>query len=782
MNLKEFCISLAKAESEKEVIALLKEAGYWDNPSAWRYYGDNENNFAVIGNQQSSPDAALVEKIINSVDAVLMRECLRRGIDPESDTAPRNIIEALEEFFGIYEGRLSILSPRERTNLAENIILMATGKKSTPSYSIIDKGEGQSPKRMPETFLSLNKSNKLRIPFVQGKFNMGGTGSLQFCGKHNLQLIISKRDPQIAKFEDDETADFWGFTIVRRMSPEKGMKNSTFKYLAPNGEILKFRAKSLPILPGKYPEAYTNPLEWGSFIKLYEYQLPGRLKGPASLDLYNRLSLLLPNIALPVRIFERRKGYRAHTYETTMSGLSVRLDEDKRENLEQGFPSSSGLKIMGQEMNLQIYAFKKGKRKKREKYSENEGIIFTIEGQAQGFIPDTFFARKSVGLSYLQDSILVLVDCSNFDARSREDLFMNSRDRLRDGELKRKIEKELEELLRKHPGLRELKERRRREEIEGKIGESKPLIETIEKIIKRSPTLSKLFVEGVKLTNPFDLRGVQKREEFKGKKHPTFFKLRNDYPLEKPKQCPINRRFRVQFETDAENEYFKRDSSPGKFYIWANGEPIDEYSLNLWNGLANLTVKLPEGVKVGDILHFECKVVDELRIEPFYNEFYVKVDKPQTETTGKKGEREKPPGESSGDDRKMPSHLDLPTIREARKKDWDEFGFNKEDALLVRYAGEEKGYGFIINMDNIHLQTEIKGNPKADPKLLEAQYKYGMTLIGLALLKEFEANDREDKMPNSDRDIYKNISIISKAISPFLLPMISSLGKIESEI
>ena len=32
-------------------------------------------------------------------------------------------------------------------------------------------------RKAADTFLSLNKNNKLRIPFVQGKFNMGGTGA-----------------------------------------------------------------------------------------------------------------------------------------------------------------------------------------------------------------------------------------------------------------------------------------------------------------------------------------------------------------------------------------------------------------------------------------------------------------------------------------------------------------------------------------------------------------------------------------------------------------------------
>jgi hypothetical protein len=37
---------------------------------------------------------------------------------------------------------------------------------------------------MPETILSLARSNKMYIPFVQGQFNQGGTGALRFCGYH----------------------------------------------------------------------------------------------------------------------------------------------------------------------------------------------------------------------------------------------------------------------------------------------------------------------------------------------------------------------------------------------------------------------------------------------------------------------------------------------------------------------------------------------------------------------------------------------------------------------
>ena len=62
-------------------------------------YGQNESNFGVVENQQSSPIPALIEKITNGIDAILMRACIEQGIDPRSEEAPRSIDEAIERFF-----------------------------------------------------------------------------------------------------------------------------------------------------------------------------------------------------------------------------------------------------------------------------------------------------------------------------------------------------------------------------------------------------------------------------------------------------------------------------------------------------------------------------------------------------------------------------------------------------------------------------------------------------------------------------------------------------------
>jgi hypothetical protein len=203
---KKLCMQLMNANNQQEVVQILTNAGYWNDPSAWRLFGDNENNYSTIGNQQSRAEAALVEKIVNSIDARLVNACLAANIDPSSPVAPQSIRAAIALLFekqkgtlGPDAGRVKHWPNAQRTAEARLITVAATGNKpeqGEPCLTIADAGEGQAPSAFPDTFLSLHRTNKLRIPFVQGKFNMGGTGALQFAGEHNLQLIVSRRNPK----------------------------------------------------------------------------------------------------------------------------------------------------------------------------------------------------------------------------------------------------------------------------------------------------------------------------------------------------------------------------------------------------------------------------------------------------------------------------------------------------------------------------------------------------------------------------------------------------------
>ncbi len=162
------CLSLLSAETEEKVVDLLQRYGYWEDRDVWKPYGDIPNNRGIVGAQMSSPVAALVEKIVNSLDAVLTYECFKQGISPTSrGDAPASMREATERFFGVKDGIIGNLGPSERTQLAERIQLVACGTKSQPSYMIVDDGEGQCPDMFPSTFLSLIRENKTKIQFVQ---------------------------------------------------------------------------------------------------------------------------------------------------------------------------------------------------------------------------------------------------------------------------------------------------------------------------------------------------------------------------------------------------------------------------------------------------------------------------------------------------------------------------------------------------------------------------------------------------------------------------------------
>jgi hypothetical protein len=820
-DLKALCLSLLAADTEEKVVQILKDAGFWDIPTAWRYLGDREDNFSIIGNQQSRPEAALVEKVVNSVDAVLMNECWMKGLSPEDAKAPKNIHEAVALFFMGDASKVDTLghienwSSTKRTEVSRLITVTATGATATsggasnPCFTIVDAGEGQTPSSMPLTILSLDKKNKLRIHFVQGKFNMGGTGVLQFCGHLNLQLIISHRNPSILKNGDNDSGD-WGFTLVRRENPPAGQKSSVYTYLAPLGAdkkprmggILHFSSDTLPIFPDDNVP-YKRAVKWGTAIKLYEYNATGFRTMMFRKDgLLSRLDILLPEIALPIRLHECR-DYKGHpgSFETTLSGLTVRLEDNKAENLEDGFPATGQFMAKGESMDAKIYAFRQNKA---DTYKKNEGLIFTVNGQTHGHLPLTFFGRKTVGMGRLDDSILVVVDCSNLSGRAREDLFMNSRDRLRGGDLRDAIEKELEILVRDHSGLRSLKEKRRHEEIESKLSNSKPLEKALELILKASPSLLALFSSGTRLSNPFKTAETSSSNKpFHGSYHPTFFKFEKlTYGHKLERRVAVNMRSRVIFETNAVNDYFSRPQNKGLFTLKSieDGKSTDvqNYGLNLHDGRATLSLRLPQGSIVGQVLEFETSVVDDTLLEPFVNRFALTVGQPQIPQGSPSGGA-KPPNDRKGHERDTPIGLTIPEVFEVTQSEWenrkpkfDQFSalqIIQEEAANENELAEDGTavYSFWVNIDNIHFKRECKYS-KEDPKILKARWKYGLALIGMALVqadslskKVHTDDDTADRDQEGTQTLEQKVFEVTSAVAPVILPIVETLGSLTEE-
>lgn len=753
---KELCLDLLRAESEEEVTKILQANNLLDD-SHWRDLGDDENNFSIVGNQQSSPAAALVEKIINSIDAVLMAHCFIFGIDPESSEAPQSMNEAVERFLGVKNGSLFNLTSRERSKLSENSIWMvATGSFERPCYSFIDFGEGQTPKKMPETFLSLfRKSRKIRIPFVQGRFQMGGTGVLPYCGKYEYQLIISRRHPEIAKTEiGDNTADLWGFTIVRRV-PREGVRSSVYRYLAPHGEVLSSTSATLPLLPGNSRgiKPYVKPAEWGTCIKLYDYQFDmAALKTNLKFDLSRELDRHLISIPIPVRLCECRR-YRQESPYATLAGMEVRLKENRAKALEAQFPASALLNVTGLgDVPLQIFLFRR--RAGRRFLAKKSAIVFTINGQTHGAFSSSFFLRQAVQLDYLKDDLLIIADCTNIPGMSRDDLFMSSRDRLRENPIRKMLEEQLELLLRNHRGLQDMNKQRELEASQESLKDNKLLEKLLDRMISFTPSLASFFSSGNRLTSPY-MNGGQ-NPKYAGKKFPTYFRLLNEPDGGLVKECPVNAKCAVVFETDAENQFLTRASDHGKLFVAPNEAKV---GMLLWNGRGLLFLHIPSGIKPNTIIDVTTKMTDSENETPFVSRFKLKATDPISKAKKTKSRRKR---------KKKSRQLALPNIVKVRKNMWREHDFDMGSGLAI------KGSTIFVNVDNVYLVTE-KSRSRTHPLILEEQFTNGLVIACLAMRHDYNERVKRGHVKLEEAQIRERIEESSRGLAAVMLPMIQQL-------
>lgn len=759
MAYEELFIDLLKAEREEDVTAALTVYDLVKFTDAnWLPYGGIENNYGIIGAQQADALGALVEKVVNSVDAVLMRECFARNLDPRSSIVPQSMNEAAEQFLSIPEGNLAKLSTAQRTELAErNISIIVTGQKpdeGNPCVIVVDTGEGQRPEDFKETLLSLLKSNKCSVPFVQGKFNMGSTGSLPYCSANkNYQLIASRRNATIPGTKNSK----WGFTVVRKRPPLKNEKNERYEYLAPKGKVCELNLDEVLIYPDVENAPYKRPTTHGTIVKLYEYALPGSTRTMATADFYRALSNKLWTVVVPMRIHETR-AYKGHTLQSTFSGMNIRLEDDKGDVLEDGFPCNFSLNIpkVGT-IDGRICLFKKNAEISRW-VSSREAIVYTINGQSHGALPNDFFRRGSVGLPWIQKQLLINIDCSRLDQQLINRMFMASRDRQRDVEEKDLLESALANFVRKHPGLRDWNERRHRETVEQQFSEEAETIELFEKLVAQNPALAEILGVGFKIKVPKP--GNQPTPKFEGQRFPTFLKIEgadgiNDFV----KKCPQNSYCRVALLTDAENDYLDRAFDPGKLII--RPESLVK-SRSLYNGQLDLQLEPDKVYDVGHRIEVKVMLTSPTSTEGYFAvQFWLEIDAPAQPKT-KPSTPTKPPKVTT---------TALPEITEIKKDKWSEDIEITSDEDVVKIMRDNQTITSLVNMDNRHYTRYVYNNPKREQEIRNL-YKISSTIMGLWLLEQVEKGGLEEEKRRS----------VSNSLGRLLLPMIDSLGSKLAEL
>ena len=794
MNIEQLFFDLYNAPVEKEVDNVLNNYRLIRNPSNWCPYGGNESNFGVVENQQASPIPALIEKITNGIDAILMRRCYEQGIDPKSDQAPRSINEALQQFFPNHK---NWDLRRERLKQAENLQILADGPRGETSLIVYDDGEGQVPEDFENSFLSLLRGNKNDIHFVQGKYNMGGTGTIVFCGQKRYQLIASKRY---------NNGQLFGFTLVRRhpltAEEEKKKKSTWYEYLVIDGKTPSFNCGDLDL--GLYNRRFTT----GTVIKLYSYDLPSGSRSVISRDLNQSINEYLFQPALPIFTIDNKNRYpNDRTLQRELYGLKRRLEEEDSRYIDEFFSENITDHEIG-DVRVTCYVFKtrvdqrsvKETREtlRREFFKNNMSILFSVNGQVHGHYTSEFITR-SLKFALLKNYLLVHVDCTEINTEFRNELFMASRDRLKEGDKSTKLRHKLAEILSKSR-LKDIhKERKASITVEGNDAED--LMRNIARNFPIRNELAQLLSQNFKLD---DRRKGQRRDKaqktqdkksdqkntFNPNRYPSYFKIDlkprdgEEFPLV---QIPLGDKRTIKFLTDVEDQYFDRISDPGDLQIGimnfapnntkggeSPGEPkaldtiFDVVKSSPLKGAIRVLLNPTDEVKVDDTVTVRASLSSPGgELEQI---FLVKISEP--EKTPKKPKKGEEPDTRLG----LPKFVMVYQDQDRGKMTWaklEQNGIEMNHDIIVQLLEEDSLKTVYINMDsNVLLshRSKLVGESAidiAEKRYVSAVYFHTLVLYTITKNRKYRIHQGEGEQ---DKSIPEYISdLFSTFYAQFLL-------------
>lgn len=788
---------LFNADSGDEINKIVNSNKIFSDPNNWKPYGGNEGNFGTFESQQNHPVPALIEKITNSVDATLIKDCKINGIDPKSHDAPRSMNEAVEKFYNVKDGEIGELTNKERRELAENIQIIATGEKIQPCITIYDAGEGQIPEEFEDTFLSLQNNNKTSIHFVQGKYNMGSTGAVVFCGDKKYQLIASKRNIELNKGKDSE----FGFTLVRRhpLSKEEiaaDVRTTYYEYFCPNKKIASFIINEIDL--GLYNRKFT----FGSIVKLYSYQLPRGSRSDVTLDLWRDLNQYMYHLPLPISVVEKRDYAGVKTKGTGSAqskpvlGNRTRITIDSRDKVSRTIqftiPKESGLG----DINIEVVIFNSDVG--HGEFIKNKSIIFTQNGQVHASEGQSFISQN-LGFSLLKTATLIHVDCTKIPTEIRQDLFMSNRTHLKQGPKTEHLLDEIISLLKRSSELKRLNNERKN----SLLRDSKSDKDLIEKFLSKLP-VDKNVVSLLKKNGSLDFfkstgnkinsnNHKQKRaEQKKLNRFPSIFNLnlKKDKNGKGYKTIPLDSTGKAFIETDVDDDYLFRPVEKGEFEIQilqkrnktnkpVNSNPnlfsndvTDILTINRegpTDGTIKLLIKPNEKARVGDEIEvrarlsapgkeFKCVfnvIVDE------------KIDKPKTnEESPSKTFPNPPTPKKAFKDRQEDNDLtwDDPSLK------WSGYDIvkvitdNDEDSDMIVA-------GIVVNMDSFVLLNFISKNRISTEKeinFIKDKYFLSVYLHSLFLFSIIQKMRKDDeKLKKIEVDEF--ISNMIKPYSIFLL-------------
>jgi hypothetical protein len=751
------CRRLLDAESEAEVHAVIESTPEMADPKNWRFLDGRETNFNITSNQASDGGKALTELMTNMVDAVLMKHALVKGIDPKGPKAPKTMHDAVDLLIKqLRGGKLTNLDPKDPWLLSfarQNLTIGVTGAKSRrtglPCYTFVDNGEGQAPENFETTFLSLSTGNKKDIPFVQGKYNMGSSGVLRYCGLKWFKLIVSRRFDGKAQ---------WGFTLMRKR-PGGGMPVAEY-FVLPGGKIPNFAEDALyPFIKGNGKRYDGVHLSTGTVIKLYDYQIGSRFSGGfrGSREALNEnlVETILPFLILDFRQTPdpKRGGDRAEGIDPRrfcgMEFLLLRSHKEEQDDDEDEAAGTGHIAVSTDTYRdlgeISISAIRLKRKLPGWLLASNNRVFHAVNGQVQ-FKQTRGYLSQSCGFPALKDRVVIIVDASNLTFEAHNEVWKGDREHVADTIIGERYKEVVTAAIKESDALKALQHEVAQEELKQAAKSERD--ELFQKLVNADSQLASLLTSRdpvIKLPSSGvgDKGGSEGQGEFEGKYSPTFLRF-EEKTREHGIALPINRSRPVSARTDVENGYLQRPDNKGRLLIIP--DPSKQFGIRTQLHDGRLTVYLEPAeavLKIGDVIKLRVELQDDSMPMPVEDTLTVRVVEEQKEPKNEKkkvaaaaaGDK----GKKTGDGPDSPTH-GLPPFRlltrdghsvgDQTTEPWPE-GFTELDGGVIVDLADE-GNVYKINYDNAyHIKYRLGARGDIARDVVTEKYILGMRILML---------------------------------------------------
>lgn len=589
--MKKIFEQLLNANTAREITDIL-EVLTDDLEIKWLPVGGRENNQSTI-NMGTDPAAGLVERITNSIDAVLDLEWHEQGCPTDIDN-PRL---AAQKWFGIHEGKLRNIKDASGKSIQElgkriSVTLKDSEREDFPTVEIRDYGTGIKGEDFSKTILSLNDNNKIDKLHQMGAYGQGGSTALSFS---TFTIIISRPNKILKK------GNSVSFTIVRFNDGGVGLKKMGWYQYCVND---KHQPLSID-LPEDQFKSGTLVRHIGMDIGKYKAKITGPTSSLWYLAHHFMFDTVLPFTITGERESDLTKGKKENRI---VLGNNRRLTlggGDERELTQ--YKNDANLTFKDGKVTIYWWVLTIEGEKPWDRiknYTQaSQPIIITFNGQKQGHLLNSII-KTELKLPFLEKYLVVQIECDQLDNESKRQLFSSTRENTRDTSIKKELERLVVDTLEADDALKRLDKERRDRYLQ------KDETEAMDKLKKRLASRINHYLKatgggtGVKATETGETVKTKKQPPIPVNDPPTFL----DITTPDEKEVIIGKTFSVKFKTDAHPNLF---SNPDWFFA-----VIEPHSFGSFTGSARVVdgygiayFKTSDAVEEGT----EAKITLELR-------------------------------------------------------------------------------------------------------------------------------------------------------------------------